>query len=138
MKETRFKRSISALSLCCALAAVPATADVTFDKLMDAKSYSEAIKYAETSIPSSARDSKLWSKLGIANENAGLTEKALACFMFASRMDATNYEAALGVARVYNSLNQPANAITSAKKSSRPSIYSGSKLGICTGLHCFK
>jgi tetratricopeptide (TPR) repeat protein len=116
MKLPRLKCSISVITLCCALASVPAAADETFDKLINAKKYSDAIQYAETSIPSSARDTKIWYQLGNANEHAGAIEKALACYLFASRLDAKNYDAALGIARVYNSLNQPANAVTSAKK----------------------
>ena len=90
--------------------------DDTFDKLIDSKNYSEALNYADAKIPSGSRDSKIWAKLGRANEGQGLVEKALACYMVAGRLDAKNYEAVLGSARIYNKLNQPANAVTAAKK----------------------
>jgi tetratricopeptide (TPR) repeat protein len=90
--------------------------DETFDKLVDSKNYSEALNYADAKIPAPSRDSKIWSKLGRANEGQGLVEKALACYMVAGRMDAKNYEALLGSARIYNKLNQPANAALAAKK----------------------
>jgi tetratricopeptide (TPR) repeat protein len=96
--------------------AVPVFSDDAFDKLIDSKNYSEALTYAEKKIPTTNRDATVWVKLGVANLELGLTEKALACYLVASRMDAKNYNALLGSAKVYNSLNQPANAATSAKK----------------------
>ena len=96
--------------------AYAAFSDDTFDKLIDSKSYSEALNYADAKIPAQSRDSKTWAKLGRANEGQGLIEKALACYMVAQRMDAKNYDASIGAARIYNKLNQPANAATAAKK----------------------
>jgi tetratricopeptide (TPR) repeat protein len=90
--------------------------DETFDKLMEQKSYSDALSYADKKIPTTARDAVIWVKIGKANLELGLTEKALACYLVATRMDAKNYEALLGTAKVYNSLNQPANAAPAAKK----------------------
>jgi tetratricopeptide (TPR) repeat protein len=95
---------------------ITAFSDEAFDKLIDAKNYSEALTYAEKKIPTTNRDATIWVKLGVANLELGLTEKALACYLVASRMDAKNYNALLGSAKVYNSLNQPANATVSAKK----------------------
>ncbi|HEX7510327.1 MAG TPA: tetratricopeptide repeat protein, partial [Chitinivibrionales bacterium] len=93
-----------------------AAADEAFDRLVEQKNYTEAISYADAKIPSAGRDAKTWTKLGRANEGLGLVEKALACFMFGARMDTKNFEANVGMARVYNKLNQPANAVTAAKK----------------------
>jgi tetratricopeptide (TPR) repeat protein len=93
-----------------------AFADETFDKLIDSKNYSEAITYAEKKIPTTARDAAMWVKLGVANLETGLIEKALACYLVASRTDPKNYTALFGIAKVYNSLNQPANAAAAAKK----------------------
>jgi tetratricopeptide (TPR) repeat protein len=93
-----------------------AFSDETFDKLMEQKNYSDALSYADKKIPTSARDAVLWVKIGKANLELGLTEKALACYLVATRMDSKNYEAYLGTAKVYNSMNQPANAAPAAKK----------------------
>jgi len=95
---------------------LPAFSDDTFDKLIDSKNYTEALNYADKKIPTASRDATIWVKLGAANLELGLTEKALACYLVANRMDAKNYNALLGSAKVYNSLNQPANAAVSAKK----------------------
>ncbi|HUI91430.1 MAG TPA: tetratricopeptide repeat protein [Chitinivibrionales bacterium] len=104
---------VSALIL---LAATFAYSDEQFDKLIEAKKYTEALAYAEKNIPTTARDAATWVKVGRANLETGLTEKALACYLVATRMDAKNYEAYLGIAKVYNSLNQPAQAAPMAKK----------------------
>jgi tetratricopeptide (TPR) repeat protein len=94
----------------------PSFSDETFDKLIAAKNYSEALNYAEKKIPTPSRDAAIWVKIGLANLEMGLSEKALACYLVATRMDSKNYEALLGAAKVYNSLNQPANAAPAAKK----------------------
>jgi tetratricopeptide (TPR) repeat protein len=94
----------------------PALCDETFDKLMRQKNYSEAISYADKKIPTTGRDAAIWVKIGQAHLELGLTEKALACYLVATRMDAKNYEALLGTAKVYNSMNQAANAAPAAKK----------------------
>ncbi len=94
----------------------PAFSDDEFDKLINAKNFSEALNYADKKIPTTNRDASIWVKLGAANLELGLTEKALACYLVASRMDAKNYNALLGSAKVYNLLNQPSNAAVDAKK----------------------
>ena len=94
----------------------PAFADDTFDKLIEQKNYSEALSYADKKIPTASRDAVVWVKIGKANLELGLTEKALACYLVATRMDAKNYDAYLGTAKVYNSMSQPANAAPAAKK----------------------
>jgi tetratricopeptide (TPR) repeat protein len=92
------------------------TADDAFDKLFNDRKYADALKYADEKIPIGSRDAAIWAKLGIANEGAELIEKALACYMVAIRNDANNYEAHLGAARVYNSMNQPEQAVDMAQK----------------------
>ncbi|HUI90867.1 MAG TPA: tetratricopeptide repeat protein [Chitinivibrionales bacterium] len=98
------------------IASVTAYADMTLDQLIKSKKYSDAVAYADAKLPSTARTADVWVKIGIANEELGTTEKALACFLVASRMDVKSYDAQLGIARVYNKLNQPDNALTFAKK----------------------
>jgi tetratricopeptide (TPR) repeat protein len=93
-----------------------AHADSTLDQLVRSKKYQDAVAYADNKLPSNMRTADVWVRLGIANEELGTTEKALACFLVGSRMDVKNYEAQLGVARVYNKLDQPENAATFAKK----------------------
>jgi len=93
-----------------------ANSDATLDQLIRSKKYSDAINYADASIPTNQRTADVWVKLGIANEELGTTEKALACYLVASRVDPKNYDALLGIARVYNKLNQYDNALNFAKK----------------------
>jgi tetratricopeptide (TPR) repeat protein len=93
-----------------------AFADETFDKLMEAKKYSEALDYADKKIPTASRDAALWVKIGKANLELGLTEKALASFLVATRLDEKNYDAHLGNAMIYNKLKQYQEAAASAKK----------------------
>jgi len=116
MKERLWKSSLQALSIVVGIAVMPVFSDDKFDKLVDSKNYSEALSYADANIPAAGRDAKTWARLGRANEGQGLVEKALACYMFATRLDPKNFEATLGMARVYNKLNQPENAAVSAKK----------------------
>ena len=51
-----------------------------------------------------------------ANEGLGVSEKALACYLVASRLGPDNYEALLGAASIYNNLGQPDEALMLAKK----------------------
>lgn len=90
--------------------------DEAFKQLFTGGKYADALKYAEDKLPIAERDAATWAMLGIANEDQGFVEKALACYMVAMRNDEKNYEAQLGAARVYNKLNQPESAMTMAKK----------------------
>jgi tetratricopeptide (TPR) repeat protein len=116
MHRSRFPFRYLVSALICFSLTVPLFADEAFDKLIESKNYTEALSYADKKIPTANRDASVWVKLGVANLELNLTEKALACYLVASRMDAKSYAAWLGSAKVYNSLNQPANAATSAKK----------------------
>jgi tetratricopeptide (TPR) repeat protein len=116
MKEKLLNGSLRILSVIVGIAVLNVYSDDAFDRLVDTKNYSEALNYADAKIPAAGRDAKTWAKLGRANEGQSLIEKALACYMFATRLDPKNFDAELGMARVYNKLNQPANAATAAKK----------------------
>jgi tetratricopeptide (TPR) repeat protein len=116
MKTNRVNVRAFCALLCIGYAAVSAYADMTLDQLIRSKKFTDAIAYADAKLPSNARTADVWVKIGIANEELGTTEKALACFLVGSRMDVKSYEAQLGIARVYNKLNQPDNALTFAKK----------------------
>ena len=59
--------------------------DETFDGLITAGNYAEAVKYAESNIPVIARDAVIWAKLGLAYEKQNLNEKAMACYMVSLR-----------------------------------------------------
>jgi len=93
-----------------------AFADETLNKLVKTKKYNDAIAYADDKIPTAGRPADVWVKVGISNEEIGLNEKALACFLVASRVDMKSYDAYLGVSRIYNKINQSENALTYAKK----------------------
>jgi tetratricopeptide (TPR) repeat protein len=116
MKESIMNGSLRILTVVVGIAVLPVFSDDTFDRLVDSKNWTEALSYADAKIPAASRDAKTWAKLGRANEGQALVEKALACYMFASRLDPKSFDAALGMARIYNKLNQPANAATAAKK----------------------
>ncbi|HMD69565.1 MAG TPA: tetratricopeptide repeat protein, partial [Chitinivibrionales bacterium] len=116
MSRSRLHARNIVSSLLLLLTVSLAFSDETFDKLMEQKNYTDALSYADKKIPTTARDAVLWVKIGKANIELGLTEKALACYLVATRMDAKSYDAYLGIAKVYNSMNQPANAAPAAKK----------------------
>ena len=116
MKTSRVNVRTFFTLLCVGYASITAYADMTLDQLVRSKKYSDAIAYADAKLPSTVRTADVWVKVGIANEELGTTEKALACFLVASRMDVKSYDAQIGIARVYNKLNQPDNALTFAKK----------------------
>jgi len=78
-----------------------ALGDVTFDRLIAAGNYADAVKYAESNIPVATRDADIWAKLGIAYEKQNLNDKAMACYMVSQR-SGKNYDAYLGAARLYN------------------------------------
>ncbi len=89
-------------------------ADNTFDKLISSGKYKEAIDYADEKL--TERTPGIWIQLGKANEAIGMTEKALACYLVSWRMNPDDYNALVGAAKVYNTLNQPENGLNMAKK----------------------
>ena len=102
----------------CAFALVPASrafADAEFEKLFSARKYGEALVYAEANIPMDKRTPQIWVKIGQANEAEGNTEKALACYLVAWRTKSDEYQALVGVARIYNKMDQPENAVAMAE-----------------------
>ncbi len=116
MKLSRGNVRAFLFSLGVGSAVILSHADSTLDQLIRSKKYQDAISYADAKLPSNVRTADVWVDLGIANEETGTVEKALACFLVASRMDQKSYQAELGIARVYNKLAQPDNAATFAKK----------------------
>jgi len=116
MFRSRLKNSFFVSVFFITAAVSSGFSDDAFNKLIEAKNYSEALSYADKKIPTSDRDAGIWINLGVANLELGLAEKALACYLVASRMDAKSYNAQLGCAKVFNQLNQPANAAVAAKK----------------------
>jgi len=112
-----FIRRLSAAAIVLAGGLVAGVrADATLDRLISAGKYKEAIEHADNNIPAPSRNADVWVKLGEANEAVGLTEKALACYLVAWRLDASSYNALLGAAKVYNRLGQPENARDMAEK----------------------
>jgi len=95
---------------------VKSFSDQTFDNLITAGKYKEALDYADEKIATTDRDAVIWMKLAKANEELGMTEKALACYLVSWRMNPNDYMSLLGAAKVYNKLSQPDNAINMAKK----------------------
>ncbi len=112
-RVSAFILMITAFFLVCPLTI---SADDAFDKLYSSGKYKEAIDYAEEKIPAGDRTSSIWAKLGVANEEQQLVEKALACFMVSIRLDQKNYEAYLGASRIYNKMGQAESALEMSKK----------------------
>lgn len=106
----------AAVLMIAACSATTVVADAMLDKLVAGGQWKEAIEYADNSIPAPSRNADVWVKLGAANENSGLTEKALACYLVAWRLEAGSYGALIGAAKIYNKLQQPDQALTMAKK----------------------
>jgi len=92
------------------------TADETFDRLIKARKFKEAIDYADESIPPASRAADVWVSIAKANEEMGLTEKAMACYLVSSRMNPKDYESWLGAARIYNKLGQYESGLDAARK----------------------
>jgi len=115
----RYRRLRAVLIMALAafsLAASPrAFADAEFEKLFSARKYGEALEYAEAKLPMDKRSPQIWVKIAQANEAQGYTEKALACYLVAWRTKSDEYQALVGVARIYNKMDQPENAVTMAE-----------------------
>lgn len=92
------------------------SADDTFDKLIAAGNYKAAIDYADDKISVSDRDAKMWVKIAKANSELGNNEKALACYLVSWRLNPNDYQSLLGCAKVYNTMNQPNDAMNMAQK----------------------
>jgi len=99
-----------------AFSVTKAFSDDSFDKLIRDKNYKAALDYADDKIPAPSRTADVWVKLGKANEQLGLVEKALACYLVSWRLNPKDYESLVGAARIYNKLDQPDNAISMAQK----------------------
>ncbi|MDR0331253.1 MAG: hypothetical protein LBH93_06045 [Chitinispirillales bacterium] len=109
---TAGKKSLSVLPVLLAVVFVfiplaSAFADAEFDKLFSAKKYKEALEYADGKLPYDKRTPQLWVRIGQANEAMEFVEKALACYMVAWRTSTDDYQALVGIARVYNKMEQP-------------------------------
>ena len=48
---------------------VPVFSDEAFDKLIESKSFSEALSYVDKKIPTTGRDAGIWVKLGVTGED---------------------------------------------------------------------
>lgn len=94
----------------------PLRADDILDRLVNDKKYDEAVHYADDKLPPASRDADAWTQIAKADEALNLPEKALACFMVASRLDPKDYDALLGAAKLSNKLDQPESAADFAGK----------------------
>ncbi|MGB7570018.1 MAG: tetratricopeptide repeat protein [Chitinivibrionales bacterium] len=121
MRIFRFGKRLYLFFVALGMLVVSAFSDDNLDHLMQLKRYSEAISYADTKLPPVSRPADAWVKVGFANEELGFPEKALACYLVGSQSDAKNYDACVGVARIYNKMGNPQNATAAmafAKKAS--------------------
>ena len=84
---------------------------------MTTNKYNEALKYADDKFPAASREAPEWVQIAKADEGLGLPEKALACYMVASRLDPKDSKALAGAAKIYNILDQPESALNYANKS---------------------
>jgi tetratricopeptide (TPR) repeat protein len=116
MRRLSMIRTMVIGSLLFGAAALTVKADPAFDKLIADGKYKEALDYADDKIPVGQRDAGTWTQLAKANDALGMPEKALACYLVSWRMNPENYQSMYGAAKVYNTLNQPDNAMNMAKK----------------------
>ena len=116
MAITRVRLTLPPLIFVVLLSVGGASADADFEKLFAAKKYREALEYADEKIPMDKRTPQIWVKIGQANEALDYVEKALACYMVVWRTKPDEYQALLGVARVYNKMEQPVDALSMAEK----------------------
>jgi tetratricopeptide (TPR) repeat protein len=115
MAITRVRLTLPPLIFVVLLLVGGAFADANFEKLFAAKKYKEALEYADENIPMDKRTPPIWVRIGQANEALDYVERALACYMVAWRTKPDEYQALLGVARVYNKMEQPADALSMAE-----------------------
>jgi len=90
-------------------------ADAEFDRLFNAKNFRAALDHADAKLPTTERSPAMWVKIGRANEELNSPEKALACYMVAWRVKPDEYQALLGIARIYNRMEQPEQALPMAE-----------------------
>ncbi|MCL2218735.1 MAG: tetratricopeptide repeat protein [Chitinispirillia bacterium] len=93
----------------------PVRADAEFDRLLNAQNFKAALDYADSKLPTGSRTPEIWVKVGRANEALNFIEKALACYMVAWRTKSDEYDALLGIARIYNAMEQPDQALPMAE-----------------------
>lgn len=110
------KRSMGVLFGVLVVFSTSLFADETFDKLFRAGKYKEAIDYADNNIPPASRSADVWVKVAKSNEELGLVEKALACYLVSSRMNPNDYASWYGAARIYNKMGDFESGLNSAKK----------------------
>jgi tetratricopeptide (TPR) repeat protein len=123
MRITTAASTVSALLSLFLLTAAATTAHADpvaeFDRLFNARSFAEALSHADANIPTAGRTPELWVRIGRANEAAESIERALACYMVAWRMNPELYDALLGIARIYNRMEQPESALPMAEAALR-------------------
>jgi len=108
--------SLSVALGCVMMIAFSVAADENFDRLFKAGKYKDAIDYADESIPPATRPADVWVKIAQANEQLGLFEKALACYLVSSRMNPKDYDCQLGAARIYNKMADYEPGLTYGRK----------------------
>jgi tetratricopeptide (TPR) repeat protein len=90
--------------------------DENFDKLIQSGAFKEALDYADEKVAVADRDEKTWIRIALANDTMGFKEKALASYMVAWRLNPKSYGALLGIAMVYNKMNQYEDGASWAQK----------------------
>ena len=116
MKKMLRVRRLFLLPIIMELLVIPGFSDDSFNRLILSKKYNEAVAYADDNIPPGSRTADIWTKVGFANEQLGLLEKALASYIVGTRIDTKSYDSYFGIARIYNAMNRPDNALSYAKK----------------------
>jgi tetratricopeptide (TPR) repeat protein len=91
------------------------SADAEFDRLFNARNFRAALDHADAKLPTTGRSPAMWVRIGQANEALNSPEKALACYMVAWRIKSDEYQALLGIARIYNAMEQPDQALPMAE-----------------------
>lgn len=104
-----------------------ATADPVLDRFIASQKYAEATAYADSALPASSRTTAIWVQLGRANQELGILDRALACYLVGSRIDQKSGDALCGIAAVYNRMGKHSRALTFADKALAVQITSAAE-----------
>jgi tetratricopeptide (TPR) repeat protein len=106
------RRSVVLFAVTLAVAITTGWGDETFNGLMQAGKYQEAIKYAETNLPPSSRTVDIWLNLAVASEKSGLAkEQVLANFQEAKKANPSDPRVMTALGSYYLSIKNYADAL---------------------------
>jgi tetratricopeptide (TPR) repeat protein len=82
------------------------------DLYLNQKNYKKALEYADKEIPTEERTGPVLSRIGYANEQLGMFEKAVACYTMSLQKDSDNTNALRGLSTIYKGMKNYTQAYT--------------------------